>query len=297
MKSTIPSLNWLKVFEVAARVESFARAAQLLDLSTSAVSQQIKALEDQLGEKLFIRGPRNVELTDTGHAYLTTVRQALQLVEESTESLFGDNKDNRLMLQVDQLFASSWLAPRLGEFTRQHPNIQLHISGSYRDQDYQLTRAELKILFGPVHRTWAQCDRLLDESIYPVARADVAAGIRSAADYLQQRLLQISTHRINWNQVLRANGIDSIPISRFCFTDNTPMAMSLAAAGYGIALARSPTTDNLVERNGLVRCTINEPVKSSEAYYLVYQNVESLSAAALVFRDWLLAQTAKPGAA
>ena len=288
MKSSIPSLNWLKVFEVAARVESFARAAQLLDLSTSAVSQQIKALEDQLGEKLFIRGARNVELTDTGHAYLVTVRQALQLVEQSTESLFGDNKDNRLMLQVDLLFASSWLAPRLPDFSQQHPGIQLHISGSYRDQDYQSTRSELKILFGPVHRTWAQCDRLLDEAIYPVARADIAQDIEAPADYLRHRLIQISTHRINWNQVLRASGIESIPVSRFCFTDNTPMAMSLAAAGYGIALARSPTTDNLVERYGLVDCAVNQPVKSSEAYYLVYQNVESLSPAARVFRDWLL---------
>ena len=112
MKSSIPSLNWLKVFEVAARVESFARAAQLLDLSTSAVSQQIKSLETHLGEKLFIRGARHVELTDSGHTYLVSVRQALQLVEETTESLFGDNRENSLSLQADQLFASAWRRQR-----------------------------------------------------------------------------------------------------------------------------------------------------------------------------------------
>lgn len=288
MKSSIPSLNWLKVFEVAARVESFARAAQLLDLSTSAVSQQIKALEAHLGEQLFIRGARHVELTDTGHAYLVAVRQALQLVQETTESLFGDNKENSLRLQVNQLFATTWLATRLPRFSELHPRVQLHLTGSYGDQDYQLTSAELKILFGPVHRSWAQCDRLFDETIYPVARADVAQSIQSPSDFLKQRLIQISTHRINWNQVLRASGIDSIPANRFSFTDNTSISMALAASGYGVALARAPTTDALVRQLGLQPCRVGARVKSSEAYYLVYQNVESLSPAATVFREWLL---------
>ncbi len=289
MKSSIPSLNWLKVFEVAARVESFARAAQLLDLSTSAVSQQIKSLEKHLGEKLFLRGARNVELTDTGHAYLSTVRQALQLVEETTESLFGDNKGNSLLLQVNQLFATSWLAPRLPRFAETNPRVQLHLSGFHRDQDYQLTPAELKVLFGPVHRSWAQCDRLFDETIYPVASPDIAGTIGSADDCLNHRLIQISTHRVNWNQVMRANGIDSIPASRFCFTDNTPIALEMAASGYGVALARAPTTDHLVDQLGLVTCPQIAAQQSSEAYYLVYQNVESLSPAGRAFRDWLLA--------
>ena len=269
-------------------MESFARAAQLLDLSTSAVSQQIKSLENHLGEKLFVRGARHVELTDTGHTYLVTVRQALQLVEETTESLFGENRDNSVFVQANQLFATSWLAPRLALFAEQHPRVQLHVSGHYRDQDYQQAPAELKVLFGPVHRSWAQCDRLFDETIYPVASPGIARSIQLPSDYLNHRLVQISTHRINWNQVLRANGIDSIPASLFCFTDNSPIALEMAASGYGIALARSPTTDHLVDKLGLQPCAVRQQVASSEAYYLVYQNVESLSPAALLFREWLL---------
>lgn len=289
MPNTIPSLNWLRVFEAAARMENFARAAELLDMSTSAVSQQIKALEHHFGEKLFARGARNVALTDAGHAFLPAVRQALRTVDETADSLFGEQKEYTLMLQADQLFFTGWLAPRLPDFARRHPRVQLHLSGAYRDLDFQRAGAELKILFGPVHRSWAQCDRLFDETIYPVANRELARSIRGADDFLQQRLIQISTHRINWNQVLQRAGVDSIPTRQLCFTENTPMALAMAASGYGIALARAPTTDDLVGKLGLERC-LGDGLDSSEAYYLVYQNVESLSPAAGQFRDWLLGQ-------
>ncbi len=287
MPNTVPSLNWLRVFEAAARMENFARAAELLDMSTSAVSQQIKALENHFGEKLFARGARNVALTDAGHTFLPAVRQALRTIDETADSLFGEQKENTLMLQADQLFFTGWLAPRLPDFARRHPRVQLHLTGAYRDLDFQRAGAELRILFGPVHRSWAQCDRLFDETIYPVADRALAQSVRDAADLLDQRLIQISTHRINWNQVLQRAGIDSVPTRQLCFTENTPMALAMAASGYGIALARSPTTDDLVARLGLERC-FGDGLASSEAYYLVYQNVESLSPAAEQFRDWLL---------
>jgi LysR family glycine cleavage system transcriptional activator len=290
MPGDIPSLNWLRVFEAAARMENFARAAELLDMSTSGVSQQVKALENHFGEKLFERHARSVELTDAGHAFLPAVRQALRTVEESAASLFGEDRENTLMLQVTQIFATAWLAPRLPDFSRRYPRVQLHLTGAYRDQDYQLAGAELKILFGPVHRSWAQCDRLFDETIYPVATAAIARSIHSVDDLLRHRLIQISTHRINWNQILHSAGVDSIPPRQLCFTEDTPMALAMAASGYGIALARAPTTDDLVSRLGLEPLNTISGLNSSEAYYLVYQNLDSLSAAAAAFREGVLAE-------
>jgi len=168
------------------------------------------------------------------------------------------------------------------------PRIQLQFTGAYHDLDYQRPGAELKILFGPVHRSWAQCDRLFDETIYPVACTAIAAAIDSAEDFLQHRLIQISTHRINWNQILQSVGIDTMPGRQFCFVDNTQIAMAMAAAGYGIALARSPTTDDFAATLGLEPIAVCPGVQSTEAYYLVYQNLESLSGAAGAFREWLL---------
>ena len=290
LPGNIPSLNWLRVFEAAARMENFARAGELLNLSTSAISQQVKALETHFDEKLFVRHARSVELTDAGHAFLPAVRQALRTIEESASTLFGEEKGNTLTLQATLVFANSWLATRLPDFSRQHSEVQLHLSGAYRDQDFQRAGAELKILFGPVHRSWAQCDRLFDETVYPVATPAIASAIRGVEDLLQHRLIQITTHRINWNQILHAAGIETVPTRQLCFLEDTPMALSMAAAGYGIALARSPTTDDLVGKLGLESCQPIPGLRSSEAYYLVYQNVESLSSAAAAFRDWLLAE-------
>lgn len=295
MRRSIPSLNWLRVFAAAARSENFARAAEQLNMSTSAVSQQVKALESHFGAALFKRGPRHVELTDAGHAFLPAVQQSLNRVEEAASSLFGREKDNTLMLLSDLILTSAWLTPRLPDFAARHPEVQLHVSGAYHDLDYQRSGFELRILFGPVHRSWAQCDRLFDETIYAVARADIADSIESAGDFLKHRLIQISSHQVNWNQVLQAQGIETIPNRQFCFTDTTQIALAMAASGYGIALARAPTTDTLVERLGLKPCAISPGIDSSEAYYLIYQNTESLSAAARKFRDWLLRQTAKAG--
>ena len=250
----------------------------------------MKALENHFGTELFKRRARNVELTDAGHAFLPAVRQSLNTVEETASSLFGQEKDNTLMLQADLIFTSGWLAPRLPDFASRHPQVQLHLSGSYYDLDYQRPCAELKILFGPVHRSWAQCDRLFDETIYPVATPEIADSIHTADDLLKHRLIQISTHQINWNQILQSVGINSIPGKQLCFTDTTQIALAMAASGYGIALARSPTTNRLVDTSGLKPCSTSGGLKSGEAYYLVYQNTESLTDAARLFRDWLLGQ-------
>jgi LysR family glycine cleavage system transcriptional activator len=288
MRRTIPSLNWLRVFEAAARLESFARAAQNLNMSTSAISQQIKALESHFGEPLFKRGPRQVELTDAGHAFLPSVRQSLRMVEESAASLFGQDNDHVLTLQAQLIFATMWLSPRLPDFAAAHPKIQLHLSGSYNNLDYEHAGAELGVLFGPVSRSWGQCDRLFDETIYAVANSDIADSIQTVDDLLSHRLIQIATHQVNWNQILQSVGVDSLPTRQLSFTDSTQIALSMAESGYGIALARTPTSDTLVGQLGLKRCPIVLPVKSTESYYLVYRNLEGLSSAALAFRQWLL---------
>jgi LysR family glycine cleavage system transcriptional activator len=271
-------------------MENFARAAELLNMSASAVSQQIKALESHFGEDLFKRGPRHVELTDAGHAFLPAVRQSLRSVEETATSLFGQDKDNTLTLQADLNLTLSWLARRLEDFSSRYPQVQLHLNGAYHDIDYQRPGFELRILFGPVHRSWGQCDRLYDETIYPVAIPEIADSIRSAADFRRHRLMQMSTHQVNWNQVLQSIGIDTAPTGQLCFVDSTQIALNMAASGYGIALARSPTTDRLVGELGLEPCRVCPELQSTEAYYLIYRNLESLSGAARDFREWLLAE-------
>lgn len=288
MPRTIPSLNWLRVFESAARMESFSRAAQELSMSTSAVSQQIKALESHLGSALFERGSRNVSLTDEGRAFLPGVRQSLRTMEETADALFGANRANMLRLQATQVLRVAWLPAHLDAFLEQHPDIQLTLTGQFYDADYQRPGSELRILFGPVDRSWGQCDRLFSEQIVPVAPKRIAGTIDTPEKLLEHRLIQISLHQVNWNQVLRRLGIDDVPTRQLHFTDTTDMALALAAGGGGIALARVPTTDWLAEKLGLVPCALGIGLRSDEAYYLVYQNLDNLSPTARAFRHWLL---------
>ena len=190
-----------------------------------------------------------------GHAFLPAVRQALQTVEESVQTLFGDGKENTLILQATMPFSNGWLAPRLPEFSRRNPNIQMHLTAAYRDQDFRRAGAELQILFGPVHRSWAQCDRLFDELVYPVATPEIAESIHSVEDLLHYRLIQISTHRVNWNQILHAAAYESIPTRQLCFTEGHTDGNGDGSRRVRCCLsARSPTTDDLLEKFGLVAC-------------------------------------------
>ena len=290
MRRSIPSLNWLRVFEAAARTESFARAAEILHMSTSAVSQQIKSLERHLDTTLFQRGQKHVKLTEAGHAFLPVVRQSLVSVEETADALFGANKANTLTLQATLIFGTAWLSPRLPAFVHQHPEVRLHLTGAYSDEDFQRQGAELRIHFGTIHRSWGQCDRLFDEDIYPVAIPEIAASIQSPQDLIQHRLIQISMHHINWNQILQSLDMPPPALKQLSFTDTTEMALTMAASGFGVALARRPTTDWMVSKLGLAPCLIPNPITSHEAYFLVYRNLETLSPAAHAFRRWLLQQ-------
>ena len=284
----IPSLNWLRVFEAAARTESFTGASQILNMSPSAVSQQIKALEGHLATELFYRGARNVTLTEAGQSFLPVVRQALLSVETTAASLFGQPKEVALELQAVLIFATSWLAPRLPFFERENPGIQLHITCDYRETDVLKGGAELRIVFGGVPHSWGESDRLFSETIYPVAVPEIAERIETVEDLLAFRMIEVASHRSGWINFLETAGGPDIADATFCFVDSSEISLAMAASGYGVALARAPATDGKVRESGLVRCLPDKQMQNTEAYHLVYRNAVSLSPAARRFRSWLL---------
>ena len=288
----IPSLNWLRVFEAAARKQSFSGAAQILNMSPAAVSQQIKALETHLKAQLFERGPRTVTLTDSGASFLPVVRQSLASMETTAASLFGHEGASSVTIQATLIFATSWLAPRLPAFARAHPDIELHLMGGYRDTDIDREGPDLYIVYGGTARSWGHSDPLFGETIYPVATPEIAATIDAPTDLLEHRIIEISTHRASWSQLLEILGLPGLAAARSCFADTSEIALEMAAAGYGIALARAPATDRRVEGHGLVRCLDGPDLQGDEAYHLIYRSPAALSPAARRFRDWLLEETA-----
>lgn len=287
MADNIPSLNWLRVFEAAARCESFARAAGELNMSAAGVSQQVRALEERLGAALFERHAHAVSLTDTGRAYLPGVQQALLTLQNATDGLFGAERAQQLFVQSVLIFAHGVLTPGYTGFTGAHPQIALRLSTGNTPFDFAHGFSDLQIIFGNPLSYGAEGDKLLEERLFPVARADLASGITAPQDLVQHRLIEVATHRAGWPHVFERLGI--LPASaRYVFADNTLMAFALAKEGVGVALARAPASDRAMAEAGLVPCLNGEAVPGQEAFHLVYADRAALRPPARAFRDWLL---------
>lgn len=287
MASRIPSLNWLRVFEAAARTESFARAAVQLNMSAAAVSQQVKALETRLGTPLFHRHAHAVTLTDAGRAYLPSVQQSLLMLETATTGLFGETREQRLYVQSVLLFAHGILAKGLPVFQAAHPGINLSLTTGNLISDFTNRFTDLQIVFGNPALFSTESDELIREGLYPVAPPEIAAQINTPKDLFQFTLIEVSTHRASW---LHWFDVTHLPAgqARYFFADNSIMAAELSASGVGIALARAPASNRIIETSGLVPCIPDANVEGQEAYHLIYPSRAALRPPARAFRDWLL---------
>lgn len=288
----IPSLNWLRVFEAAARLESFARAAEDLAMSAPAVSQQIRALEGYLGTPLFERSARRVVLTEAGRAFLPTVANALLSVEAASAALFGRADAEPLTVQVTTLLACAWLPERLQGFTRAHPEIQLTLINGNLEADFRRPGADMAIRFGHPPTPQEAGDALFGERLIPVALPAIAERIERPEDLAAHTLIEVASHRATWYRLLPESVDGAAPDWRFSYTDTTVIALALARAGAGIALARAPASDALVEAYGLVPCLPGLMAEGSDHYALIRPASRRLSPAMAAFRDWLLAEAA-----
>ncbi|MFT5505770.1 MAG: LysR family glycine cleavage system transcriptional activator [Gammaproteobacteria bacterium] len=144
----LPPLKWLMSFEAAARHLSFTAAAQELGLSQAAVSYQIKCLEGKIGFPLFDRKPRNLQLTDIGHAYLPSIRRVFDELTTSSAGLFGEIGQNTITVRVAISFMVLCLAPKLQEFKAAHPEININFWSSVWANSDDSVNADVDIRFG-----------------------------------------------------------------------------------------------------------------------------------------------------
>lgn len=287
MSVSIPSLNWLRVFEAAARCESFARAAQDLNMSAPAVSQQIKALETQLGTALFERAAHSVTLTDEGRAYLPAVQHALISLEGATSGLFSKAKEEQVFVQCVLIFAHGLLVPKLAEFEALHPDIKLRLTTGNVSTDFKQGFSDLMIIFGAPSSHGTESDSLLGERLYPVARPEIAEQIKTPQDMLNFPLIEVVSHRASWPQIFDACNVRPAG-AEYLYADSTFIALGLAQHGSKIALARAPATDLTEKSTGLVPCLPGFTVDGIQSYHIVYEDRSSMRPAVRKFHRWLL---------
>lgn len=284
-------LSALAAFESAARHQNFARAADELHLTASAVSHHIRKLESRLGVALFQRHARGVSLTVEGRHLADTASSALNDVDGTMQEL-RSRRDDRHAVRITTLhsFAYTWLVPKLRAFASEHPDIRLRI-----DTEIALTRfddvgPDLGIRHGPGHWPGLTARHLMDESLFPVAAPSLpgVARVRAPDDLLQLPLIADLTHQ-GWHDWFRHNGIHGARVDeRFVFSDSTDM-LRATATGLGAALARERIAAPWLASGHLQRLP-GEPMPGRYAYHIVYPSHRRPRPAVRRVIDWLVAQ-------
>ena len=294
----LPNLNGLRAFEAAARHLSFTAAARELSVTQTAVSHQIRRLEDELGLKLFRRGGRAVRLSLTGERFLPAVQEAFELLRRGAAQLRRQQLAGPLTVSTTASFATKWLVPRLAGFQRRHPEIEVRIATSTALIDFRDDDVDVAIRYG--EGAWPGplvIERLLEDDVVPVCSPALLQGprpLREPADLRHHVLLHVLAYRDDWRLWLTATGTTGVDPERGPLFDQTILALQAAAEGMGVALGRTVLMQHELAEGRLVM-PFDVRTPSEYAYYLVMPQDAADSPRIAAFRDWLHAELAPAG--
>lgn len=282
----MPPLNPLRVFEVAARLESFSRAAEELRVTQSAVSRQIATLESYLGAQLFAREQARVVLTKAGSAYYKQIAPALKAIETATEAMLRTRREQPLRLRVYTTFASLWLIPRLPLFHKAYPRIRVKISNLVNPVNFTKEDLDLAIQFGSAPWTGMQSRLLLNDVIQPVCSPDFLkrAKLGTLDDLLHQPLLGAHYRRADWSDWLTEQGLKDPPAGGTEFPSSM-LTYQAAKEGLGIAMGQVTLLQSDIASGALV--PLFEPFTRRMGYYAVWPKTTPLSRDGRTFLRWL----------
>jgi len=286
----IPPLTALLAFERAAAQLSFRRAARDLALSPSAISHQIRGLEEQFGVKLFVRGARSVRLTADGERYLAKVSVALAALQDAGREMLAQRRDSRSELWISSLpfFTSTILIPALPDFKRRHPELTLRIEATHQYADFNASRVDVAIRYGREHSTGLKFEPLVQIKGLPVcAPALIKGGLQKPTDLSREILIHLTTQPRAWPAWLKEAGLPQLEPRGHLWLDSVPAMLEAAEQGLGVTLGMSPL---IKARPGfgkrLVAPFAFEPVHS-ETIYLVSRTEQARDRRIGAVRRWI----------
>src|SRR5262245_59759561 len=294
MPRRLPPLNALKAFEAAARHESFTRAAEELCVTQGAVSHQVKALEAELGLKLFNRERQRLVITEAGRAYLVVVRDAFDRIADGTERLLQRQRGGAITVSTSPNFAAKWLVHRLGRFADTYPDIELRVNATRQHVDFAREDVDLAIRHGDAGTSGLHVTRLCAEEIFPVCSPRFTSGanpLRRLADLSRFKLLHVAD-RQGWGQWLDFAGAKGVDPSRGQVLNEASLAIDAALDGQGIVLARTALAAWDLIGGRLVR-PFDIAMPAPFAYWIVCPKVNAKLPKILAFTEWLLAEAAE----
>lgn len=292
----MPPIATLRALETAARHLSFTKAANELNVTQSAISHQIRHLEDVWGLKLFGRRPRQLTLTRNGRALANVVREFLDQMAGTLETLRAGEFRGPLRVSLPQSFAIKWLVPRLGGFYSDHPDINIWISTSYEFVDFATDEADVAIRLGHGNYQGLHTTPLLREYAFPVCSPlflERTARPSAPKDLLAYPLLHKLDKDIapDWTDWFHAAGVDNADIIDGPRFPDTSMAIQAAIDGQGIVLARSAHVGDDLAAGRLIRL-FDVRLPSTTAYYFVCPKGTETRPKITLFRDWITREAA-----
>lgn len=309
----LPPLKSLPVFEAAARLNSFSLAADELAVSQSAVSHQMKQLETYLGEKLFWRSGRTLTLTDEGRQYLEGISSALLQIERASEQLLG-HEESRLRLSVFSSFAVRWLAPRLPELQRMHPQVELSLEMSSENPVLSDRVADCFITIKPDSPAFSY-ELLYKERLFPVcsqdfwqrirrelALDDVLGDVDSVTLTPQQVAMfpLLSTHSIydkqggDWEAWYQEAGLTLPASSRLLHSSHMLLSLEAARFHQGIALTNDYMLSTRKDSEDFVRLPCH-PVMTGDEFFFAWKTSRRSERGLQLLRRWLVDEAIRGG--
>lgn len=298
------ALGTLRTFEAVARHLNFSEAADELFVTQSAVSRQIKGLEDDLGAALFVRGTRHVELTQNGQSLLRAVETSLAKIDASVRLIRSARSRKRVSVTTFASFGSLWLLPRIEAFQRECPDIDIRVSAADAVADLDDPELDLALRYCSPSQAPAGAVRLFGEVLTPVVSRSLAEQIRrghapalsTPADLALHTLAEeddnkSSTEYLSWRRWLMLHGQPALQPQRWLYLNFTYQQVQAALAGHGVALARVALVFEALQRGELVEpFGADGRMDSPYLYWLVVAPGSRSRPEVAQFADWVLAQ-------
>src|SRR5246500_1032305 len=283
MTSRLPSLNGLRAFEAAARHLSFTNAASELNVTQTAISHQIRRLEEELGIRLFVRQNRALALTPEARDYLPGVRAAFNDLRQATDRVLRRDNDHVLTVSTLASLAAKWLLPRLSSFQEAHPGIDVRITTSTALVDFRGGDVDAAIRYGRGNWAGLRADWLTADELFPVCSPALLTGdkpLRCPEDLANQTLLHSSGgYDDDWRLWLTAAGLPF---------DLILMTVQAAIDGFGVAMGRTSYVEADIAKGRLV-VPFKITLPADAGFYLVSPEAKADSPKLRAFRQWLVA--------
>jgi LysR family glycine cleavage system transcriptional activator len=294
------SAGHLRAFEAVARHLNFRAVFEEMALTQSAVSRQIQALEDEVGASLFLRHTRAVELTSAGAQLLLAVSQSLPRIDSAVRQIRQSAGRRTVALTTFASFASMWLIPRLEQFQRDNPDIDIRIDASDTTLDLEVSDVDLALRYGPMATMPAQATRLFGEQLTPVVSPWLLRGgqpLKKPADLTHFALIEAGdahqTHLewLTWRRWFNEHGIPKLQPKRWLFFNYAYQMVQAALTGQGVVLARLPLVAESLANGDLVEPLPHQRMDSPMAYWLIIGPRSAQRPEIRAFCDWLMAQS------